>query len=309
MIKFTDLHIHSTFSLQDGAIKIQDAKDPKHIKTRLIEVAEMRNTGAVAITDHGNCMGQAQLASVANTFGLKPIHGCEFYFAPRSRFDKSERIRSDAYTHINCWAKNKEGYANMCRLQDKSYSEGFYYVPRIDKELIEKHHTGLIFSDACVGGFIADKILKGDILGAISDFGWFKDLLKDDFVVEYHNHSIDAEKTVNNIKLEWANASGIPIIACTDAHYENSTDSFSHKALLAIQYGTWTDNPLFEGFPGIGYHLMNEEELISTFPIEYINNTEYVVNKIDENIIEFGTIKAPIFEVPGWFKEYIDGNH
>lgn len=300
-ITYTDLHNHSEYSLQDGMIRLADNKDPKHVKEEIILNAERRNTGAVSITDHGNMYGQAVLASVCKAFDLKHIPGCEFYMASHSRHDKSYAKRSDAYMHINAWAKNKLGYQNMCLLQKASFVEGFYYVPRIDKELLQKYHEGIMWSDACVGGTIASHITAGNIDTAYSEFMWYLDLLGDDFYIEYHNHGLEIEDTVNKIKVEWANKHGVPIIACTDAHFYNKEDADAHKTLLCIQYGNWYDNPAFTGFSGDGYWLMNEQELLERYPIEYLNNTQLVVDKCEGNIIEFGDVIPPKFKVPQWF--------
>lgn len=305
-LTFTDLHVHSEFSLQDGMIRVANKKDPKHIKADIILSAERRNTGAVTMTDHGNCYGQAVLASVCNYFGMKHIPGCEFYMSTDSRLDKSYARRGDAYMHINSWVMNREGYANMCRLQNASFTEGFYYVPRIDKELLEKYHSGIIWSDACIGGVICNHINKGDIERAYAEFMWYLELLGDDFYIEYHNHHLPQEEVCNKYKVEWANKHGVPIIACTDAHYTNKEDADAHRALLCIQYGNWYDNPAFEGFSGDGYHLMSESELLERFPVEYLNNTQLIVDKCSGNIIEFGNTRPPRFDVPQWFKDKID---
>lgn len=301
-ITYTDLHVHSEYSLQDGMIRVADKYDPKHVKSEIILNAERRGTNAVAITDHGNCYGQAIIASVCDTFEMKHIPGCEFYMATDHRLDKSYAKRGDSYVHINSWAKNREGYKNLCILQKLSYTEGYYYVPRIDKELLEKYHHGIMWSDACIGGTLGKFLQQGDIENGYKEFLWYLDLIKDDFYIEFHNHNIELENDINKIKIEWANKHGVPIIACTDAHYYNKEDIEAHKALLCIQYGNWLDNPAFNGFPGDGYHLLSEEELIERYPIEYLNNTQLVVDKVDYNIIEFGEIKPPAFTVPDWFK-------
>jgi DNA polymerase-3 subunit alpha len=300
-LTFTDLHVHSEYSLQDGMIRIVDADDPKHVKSEIILNADMRGTGAVAITDHGNMYGHAIAASACKNFGLKHIPGCEFYMATDSRFDKKYSKRSDAYMHINAWAKNKEGYANMCRMEKSSYVDGFYYVPRIDKELLQKHHEGIMWSDACVGGTICSHILNGDIDKAHSEFMWYLDLLKDDFYIEYHNHHMEIEDNANKIKCEWANEHGVPIIACTDAHFYKKEDEQAHETMLCIQYGNWFDNPAFGGFPGDGYWLLNNIELIDRYPVEYLNNTQLVVDRVEPGIIEFGEVRPPKFKVPQWF--------
>lgn len=302
-IEYTDLHLHSEYSLQDGMIRIADPNDPKHIKGEIILRAIETNSDTITVTDHGNMYGQAILAQMCNNFGFKHMPGCEFYMATDTRFDKSYKKRGDAYMHINAWAKNKAGYRNMCIMQRKSYEEGFYYVPRIDKELIEKYHDGIMWSDACVGGTICSHILAGNIERAYEEFMWYLDLIGDDFYIEYHNHGIDAENKCNEIKCEWANKHGVPIIACTDAHYFKREDTDAHKVLLCIQYSKggnnrWLDDPSFDGFPGDGYWLLEEDELIKRYPEEYIKNTRLLTQKCDGNIIEFGDIRPPQFKIP-----------
>lgn len=302
-LTFTDLHCHTEYSLQDGKNKIVDNNDPKHIKAEMILNADRRNTGAVTATDHGNMYGQAILAKACKDFGLKHIPGCEYYMAADSRHNKSYSKRGDAYHHINAWARNKEGYSNMCRLQKLSYTEGFYYVPRIDKDLLSRYHEGILWSDACVGGVICEHITAGNIDRAKTEFMWYLDLLRDDFYIEYHNHGLEIEETCNKLKVEWANEHGVPIIACTDAHYYKKEDAIAHKVLLCIQYGNWLDNPAFDGFPGSYYWFLSEEELMSLYPIEYLNNTQLIVDRVDGGIIQFGETIPPKFSVPKWFTD------
>ena len=260
--KFTDLHLHSEYSLQDGMIRVQDSKDPKHIKSEIILRAEETNSDTITVTDHGNMYAQAILASVCKTFGFKHMPGCEFYMATDTRHDKSYSRRGDAYVHINSWAKNKLGYKNMCILQKRSFEEGFYYVPRIDKELLKQYHEGIMWSDACVGGTLSTLILQGKVEEAYKEFMWYLDLIGDDFYIEWHNHGIDDEDKCNQIKKEWA------------------------------------DDPTFDGFPGDGYWLLNEEELLSRYPKEYCENTRLLTDKCEGNIIEFGDIRPPQFKIP-----------
>lgn len=308
-ITYTDMHIHSEFSMQDGAIRIADYDDPKHIKGELIKVITERNTSdTVTVTDHGNMQCHALLASVCKTFGLKHIPGCEFYIAKDTRHDKSYSSRSGTYMHINAWAKNKKGYSNMCNLQKLSYEEGFYYVPRIDKELIEKYHDGIVWSDACVGGTISSFIGAGEIERAYQEFMWYLNLIGDDFYIEYHNHGIPLEDECNKIKIEWANKHGVPIIACTDSHFTHKEDKEAHRVLLCTQYGKQYNDPSFTGFSGDGYWIMSEDELLDRFPKEYLDNTQLIVNKCDGNIIEFGDVIPPQFKIPQSFIDSLKEN-
>lgn len=306
-LTFTDLHLHSEYSLQDGMIRIADYNDPKHIKSEIVLRAEQMNTDTITITDHGNMHCHARLASVCKTFGFKHMPACEFYMATGSRLDKNVSKRGEAYVHINSWAKNKTGYANMCSLQKLSYEEGFYYVPRIDKELIERYHEGIMWSDACVGGTLCSLIVADRIEEAYDDFMWYLDLLKDDFFIEYHNHNMLDEEKCNSIKVEWANKHGVPIIACTDAHFTHKEDADAHRALLCIQYGRKFDDPSFGGFGGDNsFWLLSEEELLERYPVEYLNNTKILTDKCEGNIIEFGSTIPPEFSVPQWFIDKLE---
>lgn len=298
---FTDLHLHSEFSLQDGMIRIADYNDPKHVKSEIIMRAEETGSDVITITDHGNMGAHARLASVCKTFGFKHMPGCEFYMTTGSRLDKNALKRGDAYVHINSWAINKRGYSNMCMLQKLSWEEGYYYVPRIDKELVEKYHEGIVWSDACIGGTVSSLITRGKEDEAYKEFMWYLDLLKDDFYIEYHNHHLEDEDKVNNIKVQWANKHGVPIIACTDAHYTYKEDTDAHRALLCIQYGRKFDDPTFAGFGGDGYWLLSKQELLDRYPVEYLNNTRLLADRCEDNIIEFGDVITPEFKIPDWF--------
>lgn len=305
-VKFTDLHLHSEFSMQDGMIRIADYKDPKHIKSEIVLRAEDTGSPVITITDHGNMHCAARLASVCKTFGFRYMPGCEFYLAPNGRFSKSVSNRGEAYVHINSWAINKQGYSNMCMLQKLSNTEGFYYVPRIDKELIEKYHKGILWSDACAGGTISSLILADKIEEAYKDFMWYMELLKDDFYIEYHNHGLADEEKVNSVKLDWAKRHGIPIIACTDAHYTYKEDTDTHRALLCCQYGKSYDDPTFGGFGGDGYWLLSEDELLERYPVEYLNNTRDLAERCEDKIIEFGDVITPEFKIPQWFIDKVE---
>lgn len=307
-ISFTDLHLHSEFSMQDGMIRIADYKDPKHVKSEIILRAEETGSDVITITDHGNMYCHARLASVCKAFGFKHMPGCELYIATGHRKEHSAKGKSANYMHINSWAINKKGYSNMCILQKLSWTEGFYYVPRIDKELVEKYHEGILWSDACVGGTICSLINDGNIDGAYNEFMWYLDLLKDDFYIEYHNHGLEEEQACNNIKCEWANKHGVPIIACIDSHYTNKEDMDAHRVLLCSQWDKQFFDPAFAGFGGDGYWLLKEDELLDRFPTEYLNNTRNLANRCEDNIIEFGDVITPKFTVPESFrKEQING--
>jgi len=306
-LTFVDMHIHTESSLKDAMIRILDQHDSKHNKGELIINAEQRGMGFVTATDHGNMYGQAQIASEAQKYGLKHAPACEFYVAPESRHIKEAPKGTTIYHHMCGWAKNKQGYSNLCVLQKLSYAEGFYKRPRIDRELIDKYGDGIIWSDGCVAGPISLNIVHGKEQVAMDWFKWLMDRFKDDFYMEYQNHGIRDEEIANAVKIDWANQYGIPIIATTDAHFTNKDDKEAHRTLLCIQWGKWYDDPTFRGFDGDGYWLMNDDELLARFPVEYLNNTKLIVDKVEDNIIEFGKIMQPQFQVPDDFMRIIGG--
>lgn len=304
MLKWNPLHWHSEYSLQDGMIHVADRKDPKHVKSECVLYAEEMGCEAITFTDHGNMYAHAKLAQVCKTFGFKHIPGCEFYVSPTSRNDKT-KVNGWSYWHMCGWAKNKAGYANMCRLQKRSFTEGFYSRPRIDFELINQFGDDIMWSDACVSGILAANILSDKTEQAKQIFDWMVERFKGDFYIEYQHHGIEAEDRVNAVKIPWANERGIPIIATTDSHYYKKDDIDAQKALLCIQWGKSFNDPLFSGFDGTGYHCLNEQELLEIFPTEYINNTQLVVDKVEEKIIEFGDVVPPSFRVPQWFVDKV----
>jgi len=308
-LTFVDLHWHSEFSLKDGMIRILDPHDSKHNKGESVLVAERRGMGFVTCTDHGNMYGQAQLASTAKKYGLKHAPACEFYVAPQSRHEKSATKGDIIYYHMCAWAKNKEGYKNLCILQKLSYTEGFYHRPRIDKELIDKYGDGIMWSDGCIAGPISQQIIRDNDKVAREWFDWLINRFKGDFYMEYQNHGIPDEEKANNVKIDWANEHGIPIIATTDAHFYNKEDEDAHRALLCIQWSKWFDDPTFSGFSGSGYWMMDNDELLERFPIEYLNNTKLVADKVEESIIEFGKTVLPQFKVPQSFLQVIGGGN
>lgn len=301
-IEFIDMHLHSEYSLKDGKIRIMDHDDPDKVKKDIILLGERRNVGALTITDHGNMYAHAALAYVCKSFGFKHIPASEFYIAIGHRTEKESKKGDSVYRHICAWGKNKEGYANLCRLQELSYTEGFYKVPRIDKELIDKYGDNIMWSDACIGGTLSSLILEDKHDEAYNEFMWYLNRFKDDFYIEYQNHGIEEEEKANLIKIDWANKHGVPIIATTDAHYAEKSDSENHKILLSIQYQKLFDDPTFDGFPGDYYWLLNDDELLSLYPVEYLNNTKLLADKVEDNIIKFGDVTPPAFVVPEWFK-------
>jgi len=312
---YVDMHLHTKFSLKDGMIRTLNHDDPKHVKEDIIQIAENRGHGIVTATDHGNMYGQAQIAMAAKNFGMKHIVGCEFYVAANpldvagtdaligdARHIKTGFARrGESYYHLCAWAKNAEGYANLCRLQYySSQKDAFYYENRIDLSLIDAYGDGIIWGSACLGGPIDKNIMRGHEETARLYFDWFIERFGDDFVLEYQSHGIEAEDLVNKVKMDWATKSGTMIIATTDAHFHKKEQIDHHKMLLSIQYSQKFGTPGL-GFPGSGYHILSKQELINSYPVEYLKNTKTLADRCEGGLIKFGDIVVPKFEVPTWF--------
>ena len=210
---FIHLHNHSDFSLLDGASRID----------RMVDLASKFNMPALALTDHGNMFGAMSFYRAAKERGIKPILGCEIYVAPGSRFEKSAGGSiSDTNNHLVLLAENNKGYRNLVKLVTAGYLEGFYYKPRIDKELLAEHAEGLIGLSACLKGEVPQAALRGDSEKSLRAAGMYQDILgKENFFLEIQDHKLglDAEKTVNTALYALAKREGIPTVATNDCHY------------------------------------------------------------------------------------------
>ena len=225
MVSFVHLHLHTQYSLLDGAIRIEE----------LVKKAKEYNMPAVAITDHGSMFGAIEMYKECKKNGIKPIIGCEFYVAPRSRLDKDGRVDTEP-NHLILLAMNNIGYKNLVKLCSIGYTEGFYYKPRIDLEVLEKYNEGLICLSACIAGGLSRKIINGDIVGAkemlekyLSIFG------KDRYFLELQDNKLREQILVNQKLLEFSREYGVDVVATNDCHYLNKEDYDFHEVLLCIQ--------------------------------------------------------------------------
>ena len=224
---FVHLHVHTQYSLLDGAIRIDS----------LLEQAKAYGMEAVSITDHGTMFGALEFYTKATKAGLRPIIGCEIYVAPRTLHDKTP-LDAKGLTHLVLLAENQEGYRNLCRLATIAQMEGFYYRPRIDKNLLVEHHTGLIALSACLHGEIPMHIKKGRIEDAEKAARWYQELFGEDhFYLEVQNNGIDVQETVNGALREMSAKLSIPLVASNDCHYLRKEDVRAHDVLLCIQTG------------------------------------------------------------------------
>ncbi|MBN2545904.1 MAG: DNA polymerase III subunit alpha [Spirochaetes bacterium] len=291
---FVHLHNHTEYSLLDGMIKIDD----------LASHSKKLGMNAVAITDHGNLYGIIEFYQACKNHDIKPIVGAEFYYTPLSRFEKS----GQRY-HLILLAKSDKGYTNLIQLSSKSFIEGFYYKPRIDKELLELYHEDLICLTACVQGEIPDLILKGNIQEAEQKALKLKELFgKDSFFFEIQIHGLKEELTVAKTLFEMSKRLQIPLVATNDAHYLNRDDSEAHDVLLCIGTKKHLSDPARMRFHGEEFYLKTEEEMIQIFKDlpKALSNTQHIAEMCNLEINLPGP-QLPEFDIPEGFskEEYL----
>lgn len=288
--KFTHLHVHSHYSLLDGLAKIDE----------LINKAKETGMDSLALTDHGVMYGAIEFYSKAITAGIKPIIGVEFYMTPGSRFDKTAG-KSDIRNHILLLAKNKIGYHNLIKLVTKAHLEGFYYKPRIDKELLEKYHDGLIASTACIQGIVPRALLSEDKKKAKESALYFQKLFgKDSFYLEIMDHQNDTNQVRANEELiKLGKELKIPIVATNDVHYLNKEDSEVHDVLLCVQTNHTVDEKERLTMKNEDYSLKSPEQMIEAFKDfpEAIENTQKIAEMCNLEI-NLGKIELPLFPLP-----------
>ena len=286
--QFTHLHVHTEYSLLDGACRIDRMFD--HLK-------EMGQT-ACAITDHGVMYGCVAFFDAAKAAGIKPIIGCEVYVATRTRFDKVNRI--DGNSHLILLCKNETGYKNLIKMVSAGFLEGFYSKPRIDKDLLEQHHEGLICLSACLAGEVPKAILAGDYERAKNTALYYRDLFGEgNYYIELQDHGLEEDRVVLPQLIRLARETGIPMVATNDAHYITKEDSKMQSILLCIQTGkTIADADRME-FQTDEFYLKSADEMYDLFSMvpEACENT----NKIAEQCnfeFTFGETKLPYFRAP-----------
>ena len=296
MSKFVHLHVHSEFSLLDGANKIKDL--PKRAKELGMD--------SIAITDHGVMFGAIDFYKECKKNDIKPIIGVEAYVAPRTRFDKEGNIDKQ-YSHLILLAKNELGYKNLTHLVSAGFTEGFYYKPRIDLEILEKYHEGLICLSACLAGSINKEILKQNFEKAEEIALWHKKLFGEDYYLELQPNGMPEQVIVNQKLIELSRKLNIPLVATNDAHYLRKEDSFNHEVLLCIQTGKKLKDEDRMKMSVDEFYLKSPEEMAEYFKEipEAIENTVKIAEKCNLNF-EFGNTKLPNYEVPKEFETHAD---
>ncbi|MDR1616157.1 MAG: DNA polymerase III subunit alpha [Syntrophomonadaceae bacterium] len=286
---FVHLHTHTEYSLLDGASRIN----------KLVDKARELGMPALAITDHGVLYGAIDFYKAAKRGGVKPIIGCEVYVAPRSRFDKEARI-DDAMYHLILLCKNQEGYSNLIQLVSRSFLEGFYYKPRVDRQLLEEYHKGLIALSACIAGEVPQKLLADDYTGALKVASYYEDLFgHDNYYLELQDHYLPEEKKVCEGLVKISQELGIPLAASNDLHYLNAADAEVHDILLCIQTGSVVTDEKRMRFPGNHFYMKSRAEMEELFPyaLDALDNTLKIAGRcnVEFNFEEF---LLPQFTVP-----------
>ena len=270
-MSFVHLHVHTEYSLLDGACRIRDL--PKRVR-------EMGQT-SVAITDHGVMYGVIDFYRACQAEGIHPVIGCEVYVAPRTRFDKVHELDAEA-RHLVLLCENETGYRNLSYLVSMAYTEGFYIKPRIDLELLRAHSEGLIGLSACLAGEIPRRLRNGDYEGARAHALELRDILgADNFYLEVQDHGIREQAIVNQGILRLHEDTGIPLVATNDAHYLKKEDAESHDVLLCIQTGKMVADENRMRYEPRNFYLRSEEEMASLFA-DYpgaIENTEKIAQR------------------------------
>ena len=295
-MNFTHLHVHTEYSLLDGSNKIKEY------------VAHVKELGmdSAAITDHGVMYGVIDFYRAARAAGINPILGCEVYVAPGSRFDREAGSGEDRYYHLVLLAENNQGYSNLMKIVSKGFVEGFYYKPRVDLQLLEKYHEGIIALSACLAGEVARFLTRGMYEDAKSAALRYQEIFgKGNFFLELQDHGIPEQQNVNQQLLKMHRETGIDLVATNDVHYTLAEDAQPHDVLLCLQTGkklSDTDRMRYEGGQ---YYVKSPEEMERLFPYatEALENTHKIAQRCHVEI-EFGVTKLPKFGVPDGYTSW-----
>ena len=296
MGQFVHLHIHSEFSLLDGANRIKD------LPVRAKELG----MDAMAITDHGVMYGAIDFYKACKKEGVKPIIGCEVYVAPRSRFDKEPGV-DNKYNHLILLAKNNQGYKNLSKLVSLGFIDGYYYKPRIDLEILEKYSEGLVCLSACLAGSVNQALLNGQNEKAEEIALWHKRVFGEDYYIELQNNGIKEQVLANQKLVQLARKLDIPLVATNDAHYLKKEDAYNHEVLLCIQTGKRMSDEDRMKFDTDELYVKSPEEMIDYFKAfpDAIENTVKIAEKCNVEF-EFGHTILPNYEVPEGYETHYD---
>ena len=297
---FAHLHVHTEYSLLDGSCKI------KEIAVRAKELGMEH----LAITDHGNMYGVIDFYRAAKDAGINPVIGCEVYVAPSSRFDRELSKGEGRYNHLVLLAENNKGYANLMKIVSRGFTEGFYYKPRVDYEVLVKYHEGIIALSACLAGAVPSAILHGNYESAKEEALKLEKIFgKGNFFLELQDHGIPQQGTVNQALLRLSQDTGIKLVATNDVHYIMEEDAEAHDILLCIQTQKKVQDEDRMRYEGGQYYLKSEQQMLELFPYatEAVSNTALIAQRCHVEI-EFGNYKLPKYDVPEGFtaQEYLN---
>jgi len=289
MNPFIHLHVHSEYSLLDGSAKINE----------LVSRAKAANMDSLAITDHGVMYGVIDFYKAAKAQGIKPILGCEVYVAIESRHDRT-KSGDYAYTHLVLLAENEQGYKNLMKLVSLGFTEGFYYKPRVDIEILRQYHEGLIALSACLAGSVPRAFLQGNPQKAKEEALLYDEIFgRGNFFLELQDHGITEQKTANDALMRLSEETGIPLVATNDVHYISQDDAEAHDVLLCIQTNKTVDDDNRMRYEGDQFYLKTREEMYELFPYahEALANTQKIADRCQVEII-FNEYKLPKFPLP-----------
>ncbi len=290
---FTHLHVHTEFSLLDGLGRIKE----------LVARAKELGMDSIAITDHGVMYGAIDFYRACKDAGIRPILGCEVYTAPGSRFDKEGGVTDGRYHHLVLLAENNKGYSNLMKIVSRGFTEGFYYKPRVDHEVLAEYHEGVIALSACLAGEVPSLLRKGFYEEAKKSALTLSEIFgKDHFYLELQDHGIPEQKIVNQGLLRMHEETGLELVATNDIHYVLAEDQKAHDILLCIQTQKKVTDENRMRYEGGQYYLKSEEEMRELFPYapEAIENTHKIASRCEVQI-EFGHYKLPKFDVPSGY--------
>ena len=291
--EFVHLHCHTEFSMLDAACHVN----------RLMNKASELNFKSLAITDHGVMYGAIDFYRAAKAKNIKPIIGCEVYIAPRHRTERKSGSRGkDAYYHLILLAKNEIGYRNLVRLVTMAQMEGYYYKPRIDKEILEAYKEGLICLSGCLASEIPRLIMAEEFGKAKDQIDWFKQVFgADNYYLELQNHGISEQMTVNRQLIPWSKDMGLNLVATNDVHYVDKGHSHAHDSLICIGTQSLLTDVNRMRYVQEQFYLRSAEEMAALFSEvpEAVSNSLAIAEKCDVEI-EFGKLNYPVFNSSVW---------
>ena len=297
---FTHLHVHTEYSLLDGSGKIKE----------MVAQAKTLGYDSLAITDHGVMYGVIDFYKAAKAEGIKPVIGCEIYVTNGSRFDREIGQGDDRYYHLVLLAENNTGYNNLMKIVSIGFTEGFYYKPRVDYEVLEKYSEGIIATSACLAGIVQKNLSRGHYEEAVEEALRLEKIFgRGNFFLELQDHGMPEQKMVNSQLIRMSEQEGIPLVATNDVHYTYDTDPEAHDILLCIQTGKKLNDENRMRYEGGQYYLKSPEEMAQLFSYipEAIDNTGKIAERCNVEI-EFGVQKLPRYDVPDGFTadEYLE---